>query len=187
MRAAVSDRAKALLSLGVVLGLGAVGTMAAWTDDATSTSTFSTGTVDLQLNDEIDDDYAFTTLGLTGMVPGNSMAAALPVQNKGSLPFTYTLAGAATNTDTQNLAGQLQLEVKTGATVAGAGSAKTCSGGTSVVSRTGLVGTAVTIPDTLAAGATRDLCFQVSLSASAPTGLQGATTTATFTFQATNS
>lgn len=186
IRRVTGDRAKALLSLGVVLGLGAVGTMAAWTDDASSTATFSTGSIDLQLTNEVDDDYSFTALNLADMAPGDSTAAVLPVQNTGTLPFTFTLAGAATNVDGKGLGAAMGLVVKTGATLSGTGRSKTCAGGTSVLGRTGLAGTAAAIPGTVAPAGATNLCFQVTLPASAATTLQGAATTATFTFQATN-
>lgn len=44
-------RTRAVLSLGMVLGLGAVGTMAAWSGSTTATSgMFSTGSIRLELN-----------------------------------------------------------------------------------------------------------------------------------------
>ncbi|NKW63306.1 hypothetical protein GS937_02055 [Rhodococcus hoagii] len=45
------SRTRAVASLGIVLGLGAIGTLAAWSDTATATSgVFSTGSVSLTLN-----------------------------------------------------------------------------------------------------------------------------------------
>ncbi|WP_027503677.1 SipW-dependent-type signal peptide-containing protein, partial [Rhodococcus sp. UNC363MFTsu5.1] len=69
-----------MASLGIVLGLGAIGTLAAWSDTATATSgVFSTGSIDLQLNGQQGNPgaYAFATLTKTGMMPGNSVAATL--------------------------------------------------------------------------------------------------------------
>lgn len=44
-------RTRAVLSLGMVFGLGAVGTMAAWSDTATATTgMFSTSSVNVQMN-----------------------------------------------------------------------------------------------------------------------------------------
>src|SRR5665811_496368 len=99
-----SDRVRAVLSLGIVLGFGSVGTLAYWTDDATASgATFSSGTIDLIVGADATDAYAFTTLGLTNMVPGNSKAATITVNNNGTAPFKYTVASAATNADTKAL------------------------------------------------------------------------------------
>ena len=46
-----SDRVRAVLSLGIVLGFGAVGTLAYWTDDATASgATFESGTLNPPTN-----------------------------------------------------------------------------------------------------------------------------------------
>lgn len=46
-------RTRAVLSLGMVLGLGAVGTMAAWSDSATATTgMFSTSSVQLKVDNQ---------------------------------------------------------------------------------------------------------------------------------------
>ncbi|WP_430331105.1 SipW-dependent-type signal peptide-containing protein [Rhodococcus sp. ACT016] len=91
-------RVRAALSLGIVLGLGSVGTLAAWSDTATATSgMFSTATVDLQLNDNPGNPtaYAFTNLTKSGMMPGEFAQATLPVQNKGATVFKYTMSATA--------------------------------------------------------------------------------------------
>lgn len=178
-----SARLRALLSLGLVLGVGATGTMAYWSDNATvSGATFTAGTLDLQLNDEVDDDYAFTTLNASDLIPGSSVAATLNVQNKSQgASFTYAMSASATNGDGKNLAGTLTLIVRAGGTSTGT----TCTGGTAVISRTGLAGGAVTFPNTLAPSGADSLCFQVGLPAGAPASVQGASTAATFTVNAT--
>lgn len=71
---ATSGRARAIMSVGIVLGLGAVGTLAAWTDNATATSgVFSTGSIEMKLNGDPGDPtaYGFTALTKTGMMPGD--------------------------------------------------------------------------------------------------------------------
>lgn len=96
---ATSGRARAIMSVGIVLGLGAVGTLAAWTDNATATSgVFSTGSIEMKLNGDPGDPtaYGFTALTKTGMMPGDSVTATLPVQNTGAAQFKYTMAATAT-------------------------------------------------------------------------------------------
>ena len=51
LRGLRSRRTRALLSMGVVLGLGSVTTLAYWTDSATLTGgSFASGTIDLKLD-----------------------------------------------------------------------------------------------------------------------------------------
>lgn len=203
LRVAISARSRAVLTLGVVLGLGAVGTLAAWSDTATATSgAFSTGSVDIQLNNDQGNPtaYAFATLNMPNllsspnksiMLPGNSVAATLPVQNKGSLAFGYTLAASATGV---LLAPYLTVAVYTGATASNTAATGTCGGtGSSQIGTGTTLSTSGSVPliaISRALGATtgaETLCFVVTLSSSAPTTVQSETATATFVFTATAS
>ena len=171
------------MAAGMVVGLGAVGTMAVWTDQSTATSgQFTTGSVDLKVGSPAVDNNppAFATdLALANMAPGASKQAVLRVNNAGTLPFTYTLSSTATNNGTGNnqLGAAMQLEIYAGAT---------CSG-TVINTPAKLDGTNLTAPRPLAAGANESLCFKATLPAGANTALQGQTTVATFTLTATNS
>ncbi|GAA4482279.1 hypothetical protein GCM10023094_31910 [Rhodococcus olei] len=175
---------RAVASLGIVLGLGAIGTLAAWSDSATATSgVFSTGSIDLQLNGNQGNPaaYAFASLTKTGMLPGSSVAATLPVQNTGSTPFNYTMAAAATSS---TLAPYLKVIVSTGTS-----NGTTCSGGTVIANGVALVsgGSASLIPTArpLANGGSETLCFQVTLDSAAPTTVQNQTVNTSFNFNAT--
>lgn len=175
------DRVRAVLALGVVFGLGSVGTLAAWTDQSTATSgAFSTGTIDIKLgNPAIDNDPpAFTTtFAMTNMAPGSVKEATLKVSNSGTVPFTYTMSSTATNSGggADQLGAAMKLEVFPGS-----------CGGTAVNTPTTLNGTAIAARP-LAVAATEDLCFRATLPTTSASALQGKTTTATFTFNATNS
>ncbi|MFD4469200.1 SipW-dependent-type signal peptide-containing protein [Rhodococcus sp. NPDC058505] len=173
---------RAIASLGIVLGLGAIGTLAAWSDSSTATSgVFSTGSVDLQLNGSSGPDVAFATLTKTGMMPGTSVAAALPVQNMGSVPFTYTMVA---NSTSSVLAPQLKVLVSTGTS-----NGTACSGGTVIANNVPLAsgGAAHLIPTArpLASGASESLCFQVTLDSAASTAVQNQTVNTSFNFHAT--
>ncbi|MFC9515175.1 SipW-dependent-type signal peptide-containing protein [Nocardiaceae bacterium NPDC056970] len=179
------SRTRAVASLGIVLGLGAIGTLAAWSDTATATSgVFSTGSVDLRLNGDPGNPtaYNFATLTKSNMMPGNSVAATLPVQNSGVAPFTYTMAAAAA---TSALAPALLVTVSTGTS-----NGTACTGGTAIATDVPMVsgGSAnvITTPRTLNDGGSETLCFQVKVSPSAPTTAQGQTVNASFNFTATN-
>ncbi|WP_242676600.1 SipW-dependent-type signal peptide-containing protein [Rhodococcus sp. ABRD24] len=178
-------RPRAIASLGIVLGLGAIGTLAAWSDTATATSgVFSTGSVDLQLNGDPGNPtaYAFATLTKSNMLPGNSVAATLPVQNAGSTSFEYTMDAAAT---TSPLAPFLKVTISTGTS-----NGTVCSGGTPIATDVALVsgGSAnlITAPRTLDNGVSETLCFQVKVDPAATTAVQGQTVNASFNFAATS-
>ena len=185
MSASLRDRVRVLLAACTVLGIGAVGTLAAWTDTSTATSgTFSTGTVDLKIGtttaNAVDTNPStFTTgLTLTNMAPGASKSQTLVVVNSGTVAFGYTIAGTATNNGagTDQLGSGLSLNVY-------AGSA--CTG--TPLNSTGKFTFAATTSRSLAAGANETLCFLATLPSNADTALQNQSTVGTFTFTATNS
>lgn len=187
-----SVRVRALLSLGVALGIGSVGTFASWTDDVTvSGTTFTAGTLDLQVNNV--DSYATTTLTMTAMVPGSTSSEVLTVKNNGTVPAKYTLTGglSGANAAEYNTAASngLLLTIRLGGTKSGA----TCTGGTAVISDQPLTSTTTTTILTkrptsalTASGGNEVLCFQVKLADTAPTTLQGKAATATFTATGTS-
>lgn len=101
-RALGGGRVRAALSLGIVLGLGSVGTLAAWTNTATATSgEFRTGVIDLKLGPAPgSDSYAFNAFSGSGLLPGSTVQAPLEVRNSGDVPFKYSMTAKATgNTD----------------------------------------------------------------------------------------
>jgi predicted ribosomally synthesized peptide with SipW-like signal peptide len=187
-----SVRVRALLSLGVALGIGSAGTFASWTDDVTvSGTTFTAGTLDLQVNNV--DSYATTTLSMSAMVPGTTSAEVLTVKNNGSVPSKYTLTGglAGSNAADYNTAAAngLLLTIRLG----GAKSGAVCTGGTVLVTDQPMTSTTTTTilakrPGTAltASGGNEILCFQVKLSDTAPSSLQGKAVTATFTATGTS-
>ncbi|MGO4201772.1 TasA family protein [Rhodococcus sp. TAF43] len=171
-------RVRAALSLGIVLGLGAVGTMAAWSDTATATSgVFSVASIDLQLNNNQGNPaYAFTTLNKTDMMPGDSVQAALPIQNKGTAPFSYTMSASATGDAT--LAGFLKVTVLDAA----------CAN--QIIAPTALSTSAakpiITVGRNLAPSTgSETLCFRVALDPTVTVASQNKTVNVSFAFAAT--
>ncbi|SUE15253.1 Uncharacterised protein [Rhodococcus gordoniae] len=186
-------RVRALLSLGTVLALGAVGTFAAWANSAVATGTFSTGTVDLRANDV--KSYTFSDLTSSSMMPGESRAASLQVQNtRSTMDVTYTV-NVATPAGSPALANNLQLRVFSNGTPANltAGGLRkgTCTG--TQIGQTNLIagGAApiVTSARPLAATTGREtLCMVVTLPTSTPLPTQNQSVSAlvfTFTAQTT--
>lgn len=193
-RRAVSEssvRLRALLAAGMVLGLGAVGTLAAWTDESTATATFTAGTLDLKLkmlpDGTLADSVAMTSLDMTTMYPGVSRAAIVQVSNSGSVPLSYTLTGSAVaGADGMggNLGTALQAGVSSGATAENTATTGQCTGGTAIAGPVSLAGQLITAPRILAPAAIENICLVVSLPSTADNTLQGTSTTATFTFNA---
>ncbi|MBM7415958.1 MULTISPECIES: SipW-dependent-type signal peptide-containing protein [Nocardiaceae] len=150
-----SVRLKAALSLGMVLGLGSVGTLAAWSTTASTTSgTFVSGTVDIKF----DDGTTNGNQGLAGspyivalptgtLLPGQSKAAAVKVKNGGTLGFTYT---GVLSVATPGLS--LTSVVTAGAPTVNA-SSNTCSG----------TGGVLNSARTVVAGAVDTICVQITL------------------------
>lgn len=182
-----TGKTRALLATGIVVGLGAVGTLAAFTDTASFTSTFSTGSVDIALdgaNEGKPNPYAFTAWDSLLMVPGTAKYAPLVVNNKGTSPFTYTMATPALAGTTALAEGPTGLQagivVITGTTC----DAASFAAGTSVSTTGSLSTLAIPTPRQLAPGDSETLCFQAVLPQTAPDSLSGVTVTPTFTLTA---
>lgn len=174
---------RAILSLGVVFGLGAVGTLAYWTDEVTLTGgTFEAGNLDIKLSGADNDPAPFTTsFALSNMQPGHSKAAVVSVENDGTADFTYTASGTAPG----GLAPNLRFRVVPGGSVSGTGSAQTCTGGTETFD--GVLGatpsSVIATARPLASNIDETVCVQASMP-TGTTGGQGTSTTSEFLFEA---
>lgn len=179
-----SGRIRALLAVGGVLGLGAVSTLAAWTDDATATASFTSGSIDLRLNGDQGNPtaYRLTSLDVGNMKPGDSAAAALPVQNKGTLPFAYRVTTTATTSN--NFASALTVKITAG-TVSGSGTTATCSGPILLGPATIASSPVLSRNDGLQAGDAETLCIAIGLPSGTANAAQGQSTTVNFAFAAT--
>ena len=83
-------------TVGAVVLLTGPGTLAYWADAGTmSSGTFGAGTLDLTLNSNQGNPVAWanTSFAITTMVPGEAIAHSFPVQNAGTVTFTYTATG----------------------------------------------------------------------------------------------
>jgi predicted ribosomally synthesized peptide with SipW-like signal peptide len=92
-------RTRALLTLGVIASLGAVGTGAYWTDSAVlNGGTITAGTMDLQTSqngstwDAVGTGTAGTgsSINVSNLTPSEAYAFPLYVRNVGNASFTYT-------------------------------------------------------------------------------------------------
>ncbi|GAA0189541.1 hypothetical protein GCM10008944_01000 [Cytobacillus oceanisediminis] len=183
---------RALLAMGLVVGLGSVNTMAFWTDDAVlDAGTIQTGSLDLLVAGNLAGAGGTTTspsLALTDMVPGESVAVTVPVQRAAStVGFTYTAKATASGA----LAPYLRWTVSAGSagTASSSGLRTNTCGGTPLVTGVTLTGTAsdvIASPRTLS-GATmsENICLRVELPSGTANAAQGASATASFVFDAT--
>lgn len=175
----VSRQLKTVAALGLLSSAVWASTFASFSDTAVATSSFSAGDIDIVIGADPDDAYAFTTLSITNLKPGDTHYAVLPVLNDGSLAFTYDLDTAAT--------GALATELDLGIAVIAGGTCDSTAyaAGTNVIASGTTLGASVTWDDrSLAAGASENLCFRVELPSATTNTAQGATADATFTFVA---
>ena len=168
----------ALLGAISILTIGAGSmSLAQFTDSASSTWAFSTGTIDVNTSPAV-------LTAVTNMLPGDTATQALTVTNAGTGALRYAMSTAATGA----LGTQLQLTVKT----QDAGGGCAAFTGTSVLAATTLNGAAIGSnvqganpgDRTLAAAASEVLCFRVSLALSTGNTFQGVSSAVTFTFDA---
>ena len=198
-----SGRVRALLGLGLLLGITQVSTLASWTDSVTvQGGEFSSGTLDLKVGEASADQltglggsWAHTSLAVTAMAPGESLARSLTVGNGGSVALTYDGTVVTSNNDLFNATTPgLQLTVVDGATVGNTGTQAgnnrvgTCTGGSATSLTDANVSTAASALHassvSLATGASKTYCVLVKLAATSPNSMQGKTTPLTFTFNA---
>ena len=192
-----SRRLRGILSLGILVGLGGIGTLAYWTDDATvTTGSFTSGTLDVTLNDALAGQAnnggttADAAFALTDLIPGESVARTVKVGNAGSIPLAYT----AKAWNTGALAVGLRWTVVAGSTSSNAGTVAagnrtgSCSSGTTTATNvtlgtaSGSATTVLTPNRTIATGAFENVCVIATLDSGAGNSLQGASASATVTF-----
>lgn len=186
----------AILAGGLVLGVGAAVTLAAWNDSEFATGTFTAGAFNLQGST---DNLTFTdhpaagsaaavtfSTGFNLLSPNDVVAAPFAVRldaattNNATAIFT---SAATTGTATANLSyGVVQVASMAGCTPAATGTATLVPAGTPMTAVTGATAFALA-KGTAAPGATVFLCFQVK---AAPTLLASQTATAVWGLTATS-
>jgi len=177
-----------LLVATVALSMASVGagafTLAIFTSTASNGSNaFTVGTLGIGLAP------ASALISFSPILPGDPpTTGTLTVSNSGNSTLRYAMTTTATNTDAKGLRDQMTLVIKTKDTnTAGCGNFN----GTQLYSGTlaaGVIGDSTvgfqTGDRSLAGSASEVLCFQAALPSSTTIAFQGATTTATFTFNA---
>lgn len=184
-----SVQIKAILSLGILVGLGTVSTLAAWTGTATATSSITAAKVSIGVGATASGatSASYTVpLSSVNWYPGSSAAAIVVVKNTSSVPLPYSIRGSITESGGVELGKAMAVVVKTGATVSGTAPNATCSGGTALVTKgAGSAFGADVARPVLAANAAETFCVQYSLPENAANNLQGATTKLDLVFTGT--
>lgn len=175
-----------LLLVGVVGASLGVASNAIWTDSAdVDANVFSAGTLDISTNP--------TTALVTysDMAPGDSTGGqSLTVTNAGSLDLRYAVTMTADNTDTLGLYAELDLTIREEGTDCTTFDGNVLYGPDLPFLLTGnLIGDPTQGADAgdrtlTTASPSEVLCFKVDLPSAAPDSVQGASTTAVFTFEA---
>lgn len=198
-RAARWRKLRAVLAGGLVLGVGATATLAAWNDNEYGQGTFTASRFDIQgsvdgggtWSDNAASPGAAMTFNGAGMSPTATRFASLQVRTKvdSTVAGTATLQTPTNSNPTLAAALQYRVVLYTG----------TCNAGSFTAGSTYLVGTStvyaaldsVVTANPLpigAAGATPLLlCFQVLMPAGASTTLQGLSNTAVWRVLASSS
>ena len=154
--------------------LGSQGSLAFWRTSGTVPGVkLDSGTIDLTVADNqqgTGSGYAVSSLAVANLLPGETIAATVKINNAGSSDFTWTPTASAGGP----LGSSLVVTMTTGAATVGQ---------TTYPRTTTCGGSAVTSGGTGArlnrGGASQTLCVQVGLPMSAPSSAQGASGTVT--------
>ncbi|WP_448221554.1 hypothetical protein [Gordonia iterans] len=187
-----SRRLRALLACGILLGTGAVGTTALWsTAPATTSGTFTTGFIEIRLNEAADNTAAaeehFPFAFPGQLLPGDTTAFIVNINNRGSVPFTVQLLARGDSVVGQHLDLTARISIG-GSPVTTDGT--TCSGGSAApstaLSTTDQAIVNWTAPWPATPAGYRRVCLQLLLRTSAPGAAAGQAGSVDFTFQATS-
>jgi predicted ribosomally synthesized peptide with SipW-like signal peptide len=175
-----------LLVTGVVAASLGVASNAIWTDSQdVDANVFTTGTLDISTNPTT------AVVEYSDMAPGDSTGGqSLTVTNAGSLDLRYAVTMTADDTDGKGLYAELDLTITEEGTDCTTFDGNVLYGPASPFLLTGnLIGDPTQGDDTgdrtlTTASPSEVLCFKVDLPIGAPDSVQGASTTAVFTFEA---
>ncbi len=171
-----------LLAVGLLAGSLSAGalSLALFTSSAAvSGNAFTAGTV------VIGATPATAALTAANMMPGDVVNGSITVTNSGTAQLRYAMSSVSTNADAKNLRDQLTLSIKSLGTSCAAFDGTTLYTGALNGAAFGSSAAGAQPGDrTLDAGTNEVLCLRATLPSSTGNTFQGATTTATFTFDA---
>ncbi|MCF2589242.1 SipW-dependent-type signal peptide-containing protein [Brevibacterium sp. UCMA 11752] len=192
-----SRKFKAILAGGIVLGVGAAVTLAAWTDNEWAEGTFGAGSFNVQgstngtdFTDHTSADGAanltFDLDGGDNLTPGDTVAAPFVLRLDGETSYDASVVlenAAGSGGNAEALTYGIVSVANAGACSADATGTSIVPAGTAIGSVAGAQGFDLTAGADAAAGAPVTLCFQVTASDSLT---QGQAATAQWQFTATS-
>lgn len=189
-------RIKAVLAGGLVFGIGAAATMAAWTDTEQASGSFKAGTfnIDLSVDGTNWNNTSTMTFNATGMYPGSKVYAPVFIRTTPDTTIDGDLkisTAGATGT-ASGIAGSLVYRAVTASYTSGG---FTCNATTFNGSPTYVYSASTPLNNSNAgagtqvvektSGSVRAYCFEVTLPTNAPSAVQGTNASKTWTFTAT--
>ena len=173
-----SRKFKAILAGGIVLGVGAAVTLAAWTDDEWAEGVFGAGTFNVEgsttgAEDSFSDhtssngaaELSFELPASDNLSPGDSVAAPFVLRLGKGTTYDATVdltSAAGTGDNASNLTYGIVQVGNAGACTVGATGTQIVPSGTALSSTTGKQGFDLTAGEGDAAGAQVTLCFTVT-------------------------
>lgn len=193
-RAVRSARTRAVLSLGLLLGFGSIGTYAYWSDSAVvSGGAITSGRMDLQFDTDgavgNGTGYAKTSITWSGLAPNERKSFNLTVKNVGNPPFTYVATVTRGTTPAWTFVGTpITVQVYSGTAVPDATYPQqdTCTGAALGTAQAvdGTNKSLLTNAQEIAAGGSQPICIVVGLDAAADNQNQAKTGSVSLTFTA---
>lgn len=193
-------RIKAVLAGGLVFGIGAAGTVAAWTDTETADGSFEAGTFNIELS--VDDEWTSSkkmTFESSPMFPGSEAYAPVFVRTSAdtSIAGDLTVSGSGIDGTPNAMASALTYRAVTQTISAAEMSGYSCGasrfeGSPSFVFGSAASGARLSAATTGASSqrlsaqgsSVQAYCFEVTLPDTAPSSAQGQTVSHTWTFEA---
>lgn len=201
-RRLLNRRIKAILAGGLVFGIGAAATLAAWTDSEQATGSFEAGkfTIDLSTNGSSWTNSSEMSFNADGMYPGSKVYAPVFVRTtpNTTMDGQLSVSSAGATGSSSGIAGSLEYRAVTTSLASGGTPDFKCNEGSFAGSLTNIFGstsnprlklnapaTGVGKQDvTNNAGSVRAYCFEVTLPTNTPSSAQGSTAANVWKFDA---
>ena len=195
-------RIKAILAGGLVFGIGATATVAAWTDTETANGSFAAGrfNIELSVDGENWTNNPTMTFNATNMYPGATVYAKVFVKTTSNTTMKgdVKVSGSGIDNPGAGIGNTLTYRAVTSSTTVGGMKGFTCGEASFTGSPTYVLGGAARIPLktgvesgstqslSSAAGSVQAYCFEVALPDTTPSAAQGSTADHTWTWKATS-
>lgn len=191
-------RVRAVLAGGLVLGVGATLTLAAWNDSEYASGALTTSTFDLQSSTNVSTNFSSHPEGsplvldfaATGLTPGSLKQEQIFIRNVGTAAGTYTFSAPKMSADDASFPLVSHLKYRAIETTGACLPASFTSGATYLAggpSAWVAIGSPASTPKNIVAGGTVvGICAELQLSATTPNDRQGKAAAVQFVTMATS-